>query len=469
MQQYLAVDIGASSGRHMLGWVEDGRIRLEEVYRFENGMVPQGGQLCWDVDALYGHVLAGMAAARQAGAAPVSMGIDTWAVDYLLVDEAGARLGPAVAYRDKRTEGMDAEVEKLLSFEELYRLTGIQKLAFNTIYQLMAQKKQDPQALERAHRFLMMPDYLHCRLTGVMRNEYTNATSTALVDAAAKSWSAPLLEKLGIPARLFGPPAMPGTVLGPLVGQAAQAAGCPCRVVLPATHDTGSAFLAVPARDDNAVTLSSGTWSLLGTESLHPVISSQGLAANFTNEGGYNYRFRVLKNIMGLWMIQSVRRELGKKQSYAELEALARENAGFAGRIDVNDDAFLAPASMIEAVKDACRQSGQPVPQNTGQLMQCIYTSLADCYKKAIASLETIMGRRFTSVNIVGGGSKDGYLNQLTANATGLVVYAGPTEGTVIGNLMVQMIAAGEFESLAAARRAVAQSFDVKEHQPAGT
>lgn len=467
MASYLAVDIGASSGRHILGRLEDGRLRLEELYRFDNGPVEQDGHKCWDVDTLEQHLLAGMRACAAAGHRPVSIAVDTWGCDYVLLDAAGRRMGPAIAYRDARTKGMDAVVEQRLPFEALYGITGIQKLRFNTVYQLAAQQHSDPAALPAASRLLMMPDYLHYRLSGVASNEYTIATTTALVDAQNRNWSAELLGTLGYPQKLFGQLAAPGTRLGPLRPEVAAQAGFNCAVVLPAAHDTGSAFLAVPAQGDDAVTLSSGTWSLLGTESDTPIITDAAREANFTNEGGYRYRTRFLKNIMGLWMIQSVRRELGRQDySFARLEALARENAGFESVVDAEDEAFLAPDSMIAAVKEACRKSGQRVPATTGEVMQCIYRSLARCYRDAIRKMEDLTGRRFTSINIVGGGSQDRYLNQLTATAAGLPVWAGPTEGTVIGNLLVQMIADGVFPGIAEARRAVADSFELEVFQP---
>lgn len=475
MECYLAVDIGASSGRHVVGWAEDGKLCTREVHRFENGAREVDGTLCWDLDALWEAVLAGMAACRAAGFAPRSVGVDTWGVDYVLLDGGGHRLGPAVAYRDGRTEGMDAVVEAKIPFDELYAVTGTQKQPYNTIYQLAAQQKQDPALLKEAARLLMMPDYLHWRLSGTLCNEYTHATTSGLVDARARAWSRPLLEKLGLPGGLFGPLAAPGTRLGPLLPEVAQRVGFACEVVLPASHDTASAFLAVPkaaggpGARGGGVTLSSGTWSLLGTELREPLITEEGRRANFTNEGGYGGTIRLLKNIMGLWMVQELRRELGKGDySYARLEALARENGDFDSVVDAEDRAFLAPKSMAEAVRKACRDSGQPVPESPGQLARCIYRSLAACYRRAVGELETLTGARYDRVHIVGGGSRDGYLNQLTADATGLPVLAGPAEGTAAGNLMVQMLAGGTFEDLPAARRALKAGSPLRRYAPGG-
>ena len=479
MNYHLAIDIGASSGRHILGHVEEGKIVLEEVFRFDNSQVRKDGHDCWDHAALAKSVVAGIAKCRDLGKIPSTIGIDTWGVDFILLDAAGEPCSDMVAYRDKRTEGADALVEPLVSRADLYARCGIQKMLFNSIYQLAALKKEHPEQLAKAARFLMVPEYLNYVLTGKMANEYTNATTGNLVNARAKDWDWEVIGKLGLPKQIFGTLEMPGTVLGPLAPSVAAEVGFDAQVVLPATHDTGSAFLAVPARDDRAVYISSGTWSLLGVENADPITTPEAMAANFTNEGGAWYRFRFLKNIMGLWMIQSIRRELngveyvegkeksvswtladyekGKKYSFADLENAAKAATAFAGRVSANDTRFLAPASMIAEVQAAADVK----PATVGELMQCVYASLADCYAKMIKNLAQLTGKTYTSINIVGGGSKDGYLNKLTAEATGLEVFAGPTEGTAIGNLIVQFIAAGEFADLADARAAVARSFDV--------
>ena len=409
----LAVDIGASSGRHIVGTVQDGKITLQEVYRFENGVSRKNGHLCWDIDTLAKEVINGLKAAHDAGFAPSTIGIDTWAVDFVLLDEQGKRLGDAVAYRDERTEGIREALEKDygLTFAEHYARTGIQYQPFNTVYQLMALKKEHPEQLDAAKIFLMVPDYLNYLLCGVAANEYTNASTTALVGADIKDWDEELIAKLGLPRGIFQPIRMPGTVLGHLTPAVQAEVGFDAEVILPATHDTGSAFLAVPARDDCAAYLSSGTWSLLGVENQKAITSAESCAANFTNEGGYDYRYRYLKNIMGLWMIQ-------------------------------------------------------PVPATTGEVMQCVYNSLTQDYRRAVQTLQGLTGKTYTSLNIVGGGSQDGYLNQQTANATGLTVFAGPTEGTALGNLMVQFIHNGDFADLAEARAAIKKSFTIAEYQP---
>ncbi len=310
MTYHLAIDIGASSGRHILGHLEDGKMILEEVFRFDNSQIRKDGHDCWDHQALARSVLQGIAKCKEIGKIPATIGIDTWGVDFILLDEQGLPCSDMVAYRDARTEGADALVDAAISADELYARCGIQKMLFNTIYQLAALKKEHPEQIEKAQRLLMVPEYLNFVLTGKMANEYTNATTGNLVNARAKDWDWEVIDKLGLPRRIFGKLEMPGTTLGGLTSAVQAAVGFDAQVVLPATHDTGSAFLAVPARDDQAVYISSGTWSLLGVENAEPITTPEAKAANFTNEGGAWYRFRFLKNIMGLWMIQSIRREL---------------------------------------------------------------------------------------------------------------------------------------------------------------
>ncbi len=483
---YLAIDIGASSGRHVLGHVEDGKIVLEEIHRFDNIQVRRRGHDCWDIDMIWENVLVGLEKCAKAGKIPVSMGIDTWGVDFVLVDGEGHRVGDAVAYRDGRTQPVAAKVDRAVGLEELYRATGIQRQPFNTIYQLAALAAEHPEELEAADRFLMVPEYLNYLLTGVMANEYTNATTTNLLNARTCTWDARALRAACAPARLFGDVVMPGTVLGGLSPEVRARVGFDTKVVLPATHDTGSAFLAVPATDDDAVYLSSGTWSLLGVEHEGPITSDASRFQNFTNEGGYLKRYRFLKNIMGLWMIQSIRRELngvdyvsgaGSGRERAEVEwgfgdliAAARKAdkaaTSPAPRVNVNDDRFLSPASMIDEIRQACRETGQEVPEGVGEVMRCVYASLTGCYADSIAELSALTGRAYTSINIVGGGCQDAYLNQMTANACGLPVFAGPVEGTSLGNLVVQMIGDGRFDGLAQARDAIRTSFDIEAFRP---
>ncbi len=481
MRYCLAIDIGASSGRHILGCVQNGQLILEEMYRFDNLQIHKNSHDCWNIEALWQEILNGLKACKAAGKIPEIIGIDTWAVDFVLLDEKDAVLGDAVAYRDSRTEGMKALVHSVIPAEELYARTGIQYQPFNTVYQLAALKQEHPRQLANAKSFLMIPDYFNFLLTGIKSNEYTNATTTSLVNVQTKDWDTEVIDKLGFPREIFGELSMPGRILGHLASNIQAAIGYDALVMLPATHDTGSAFLAVPARDENAVYLSSGTWSLMGVENKNAITCTESYARNFTNEGGAWYRYRYLKNIMGLWMIQAIRRELngtayvqGKESrthsqklwSFPDLIEAAKSAEDFTAFVDVNRSCFLSPKSMIQAIRKECARIGQPVPQSVGQIMQCVYTSLAQSYRDTVAELQTLTGKTYTSINIVGGGCQDSYLNERTAKAAMLPVYAGPVEGTAIGNLVVQMIQCGEFKDLPAARDAVRASFDIKEVTP---
>ncbi|WP_337374237.1 rhamnulokinase [Mitsuokella jalaludinii] len=459
---YLAVDIGASSGRHILGWMDKGKIRMEEIYRFENKLEKRNGHLCWDLDHLFHEVVEGMRKCKELDRIPASVGIDTWGVDFVLLDAHGNVLGNTVAYRDGRTKGMDEEVYKVISESELYGRNGIQKQLFNSIYQLMAIKKETPQLLERAERFLMIPEYLNYRLTGVAMNEYTNATTTQLVNAKTQDWDFELMEMLGLPTKIFGELNMPKTLVGPLSSNMAKRVGFQTNVVLPATHDTGSAVMAVPTNSDDSIYLSSGTWSLMGIERLIPDCTEMSRKHNFTNEGGYHHRYRYLKNIMGMWIMQNLRREFKHKYTFEELYELAHIGRYFTSTVDVNDDMFLAPDSMIKALQDYCEQTGQEKPETECELLYCVYRSLAKCYAKTVAEIETVTGRTYDTIHVVGGGCQDKFLDRLLVEVTGKEVYAGPVEATAIGNIMAQMLRDDVFEDLKEARRVVAKSFDVK-------
>lgn len=464
MRYYLAIDIGASSGRHILSWMEDGKMKMQEVYRFYNGMEECGGHLCWDVKRLFGEILAGMKECSKIGKIPAMMGIDTWAVDYVLLDKDERVLGDTYAYRDSRTEGMDEEVYRRISLEALYGRTGIQKQMFNSIYQLMAHKIQQPELLEKAETFLMIPDYFNFLLTGVKRQEYTNATTTQLVNAKTNDWDMELIRDLGYPEHIFLPIAMPGTILGGLTEEMQRKVGFDCKVVLPATHDTGSAVMAVPSLSDDTLYISSGTWSLMGTELKKADCSSRSMEDNFTNEGGYDLRYRYLKNIMGLWMIQSVRKELAPEEGFGSIcQQAAKET--ISSIVDANDDRFLAPKNMTKEVQKACEETNQPVPEGIYQVAAVIYNSLAKCYAKTVEEIEECTGVTYPGIHIVGGGANADYLNRLTAAATGKRVYAGPTEATAIGNIMAQMMADGVLKDLMAARNVVMDSFDIQQYE----
>ena len=457
---YLAIDIGASSGRHILGHLENGKLQLEEIHRFENGILDFDGESCWDLDRLFKEIKIGMKKCKAVGKLPVSVGIDTWGVDFVLLDREDKIVGKTVAYRDSRTKGMDDNVYSSITEDELYGRTGIQKQIFNTIYQLMAVKTKHPDYLEQAQSMLLIPDYFHFLLSGVKRCEYTNATTTQLVNPVTKGWDMELIEKLGYPQRIFTEIALPGTELGNLTEEIRNEIGFDCKVVLPATHDTGSAVLAVPTEEQNPLYISSGTWSLMGTECTAADCSEESRKHNLTNEGGYEYRFRYLKNIMGLWMIQSVKKEIASDLSYAEICSLA-SGQNIASIIDCNDDRFLAPANMTKEVQLACKETKQQVPEGVGEVAAVIYNSLAICYRNTIAEIEELTKLKFNRIHVVGGGSNAGYLNKLTARYTGRTVYAGPAEATAIGNILAQMIANGDLKDIADARSCVSRSFEI--------
>ena len=461
MQKYfLTIDIGASSGRHILGAVGmDGKMTLEEIYRFDNGMKTVEGRKIWDVDALFHEIKEGMKQCVKLHKIPVSVGIDTWGVDFVLLDRNDQRISDAVGYRDNRTDGMDQEVYKIISEKDLYRKTGIQKAIYNTIYQLMALKVKEPELLKKADSMLLMPDYFHFLLTGRKATEYTNATTTQLIDPVSGEWNLELIQKLGYPKHIFQTIMPPGTFLGELTEEIQNEVGFNCKVILPGTHDTASAVAAVPASpEEHEIYISSGTWSLLGTERKHADCSEIAWKNNFTNEGGYDHRYRFLKNIMGMWLIQSVRAELAPEMSYAEICELASQET-IKSVFDCMDDRFLAPEHMTKEIQDACRETKQQIPTGIAQTAAVIYRSLAQCYAREIANLEAITGIVYEKIYIVGGGSKAAFLNRLTEEITGKKVLAGPGEATAIGNMIVQMIAEKEFPDFKSARECVERSF----------
>ena len=458
---HAAVDIGASSGRLILGEVNNGIINLEEIHRFENGLKEENGHLCWDTQYLFGEILTGLKKCKAIGKTPATIGVDTWGVDFVLLDENDVLIGQAVGYRDSRNEEMDEEVYKIISEADLYARTGIQKAIYNTIYQLMAVKRQNPNQLENAKALLMMPDYMHFLLTGKKASEYTIATTSQLINPNTKSWDYELIDMLGYPKEVFQEIKVPGTSLGNLRKEVSEEIGFDCEVILPGSHDTASAVLAVPSNEKNTLYISSGTWSLMGVEAMKPDCSKESHALNFTNEGGYNYRFRYLKNIMGLWMIQNVKKELEDKYSFVELCQMA-ENSDCDSIVDCNDIVFLAPESMMRAVSAFCTTTGQKVPKTAADYARVIYRSLAKCYKKTLEEIESIQKVKYKTLYVVGGGSNAAYLNELTAYETNLTVSAGPAEATAIGNILVQMLAKDEYESLEEARGAIGKSFDIK-------
>ncbi len=431
---HLAIDIGASSGRHIAAWREDGELKMKEVYRFSNLPDERDGHLVWDLDRLCREVVGGLRACKEQGIVPDSVGIDTWAVDYVLLDDQDQPILPLYCYRDSRgAEGAEL-AHKAVHFDRLYERTGIQFQPFNTIYQLCWDKANG--RLDNAADFLMLPEYLSFYLSGVKAHEYTNASSTGLLDARGRTWDMEIVSALGLPERLFAaPPRTPPVKLGRLKPDIWSQVGFDCDVVLPATHDTASAIAALPQK--GTAYISSGTWSLLGAELAQPVTTPAAMKANFTNEGGVG-TIRFLKNIMGLWLVQCLKRELNDQYSFARLAQLARDEANFDYRLDVNSARYLVPKSVMAEIDGECTQKGWPVPQTPGQYAHAIYQSLAHAYAAALDELEAITGEKFGVLCIVGGGANNTYLNQLTEQAIGRSVLTGSPEATALGNILLQ-------------------------------
>lgn len=430
---YLAIDIGASSGRHIAAWREGDKLQMKEIYRFPNLPKEEGGHLVWDLENLSKQVVLGLAECKKQGIIPTSVGIDTWAVDYVLLDENDKPIMPMYCYRDSRgQQGVDM-VHKIIPFADLYAKCGIQFQPFNTIYQLYWDKVNG--RLDNASDFLMLPEYLSFMLSGKKAHEYTNASSTGLLDAKGKTWDMDIIEKLGLPKNLFvNSPKQPPVILGKLKDEIAEQVGFVCDVVLPATHDTASAIAALPAK---GAYISSGTWSLLGAELDAPITGEKAMAANFTNEGGVG-TIRFLKNIMGLWLVQCLKRELNDEYSFATLAEMAEKEANFDYRLDVNAQRYLAPTSVIAEINSECVEKGYPIPTTPGQYAHAIYQSLAHAYADAIDELEEITGRHFDTLCIVGGGANNKYLNKLTEKSIARKVVTGSSEATALGNILLQ-------------------------------
>ncbi|HET7697442.1 MAG TPA: rhamnulokinase family protein [Vicinamibacterales bacterium] len=465
---YLAFDLGAESGRAMSGRLRSGILDLVELCRFPNEPVRVDGSLYWDAPRLWLHVQ------RALGEVPArprvdSIGVDTWGCDYGLLGENGELLGNPFHYRDARTDGVMEDVFTRVPRAQIYDVTGIQFLPFNTLYQLVAAARLTPRLLDAAIQFGTIPDILNYWLTGELRAEYTNATTTQMVEARSRTWAFDLLRQLDVPARLLPPLVEPGTILGPLQRSLSAALeGTP--VVAPACHDTGSAVASVPAHGRRAF-LSSGTWSLLGTEVPRPIITPRALDANFTNEGGVCGTTRVLKNISGLWLLQGCRRDWaddGRHFEYAELVAAAADyRPPFRSLFDPDDPAFLHPERMTRAIAAYCRRTAQPEPDGPAACTRAIFESLAFKYRVVLDTLEGLTGSPITELQIVGGGSRNRLLNQFTADATGRTVIAGPVEATALGNIAMQMLATGAVSTLAEARGIIEHSFPVERFAPA--
>lgn len=451
MKYCLAIDMGASSGRHILGYVENGKLKLEEIYRFENGIIDVDGNLCWDIEKLFTEIKNGLKECKKRGITPETVAIDTWGVDYVLLDKNKKEIMPAVSYRDGRTLGIPEEIDKIIPRKELYERTGIQATNYNSIYQLYCDKKSGK--LDKAEYFLMMPEYFSFKLTGEIRNEYTLSTTGGLVNVNTFERDEEILSKLGIDKKIFSPLSLPGTVVGNLSEDVKAEVGFDTTVILCASHDTASAVASCSV-GDNGVYISSGTWSLIGTENTAPVTLERAMNSGFTNEGGIEHRYRFLENIMGMWLLQNIRKNLGKKYTYDEMMQMAMES-NFTEYINPNANDFLAPDNMIEAIRDYLGKPELPI----GGVLNSVYHSLAKTYGEAVKVIEEISNKQIDVINIVGGGCKDTYLNSLTEKYTGKTVIAGPVEATAAGNIMVQLMYLDENLDLTKARELIKTSF----------
>jgi len=478
---YLAVDLGASSGRVLAGLLDGRTLTLEEVHRFENGAVEFVGTLHWDVLGLWKNVLEGMRMARlKYGDAVRSIGVDSWGVDFGLLGRDDVLLGNPVTYRDRRTDGMMDQAIAKLGREEIFAHTGLQFMTINTLYQMMALKRRNSPWLEGAKTFLMMADLIHWLLTGVKANEVTNATTTQFFNPVRRTWATELLEKLDLPTDIFPPLVEPGTKLGKLrPAVAAETGFANLDVVVPGTHDTASAVLAVPARSTPGAKpdwcyISSGTWALIGIETPAPVMSDLCRQLTFTNEGGVGNTIRVLKNITGLWLVQECRRiwlqqaaeGTAARYDWTALASASAEAQPHVAFIDPDDPSFTAPANMPEAIRDFCRRTGQTVPDGEGAIFRTAIESLALKCRYTLLKLEQLNGGPIRTIHIVGGGTRNRELCQATADACGRPVVAGPVEATAVGNVMMQAIAAGTVADIAEARQIVGESFAVERYEP---
>jgi rhamnulokinase len=469
-KQFLAFDLGAESGRGVLGRFDGSHLSLEVIHRFPNGAVRTLDTLHWDVLRLYSEMLQTLRVYAAKHDSLDGVGVDTWGVDFALLGRGGALLGNPRHYRDPHTEGVMEQAFVRLPRAEIFRHTGIQFMRFNTLFQLLAMQRDRSPLLDAAETLLFLPDLFHYFFTGIKVNEYTDASTSQMLDPNTRSWAHELIGAFALPSKIFGTLIQPGTILGPLRPSIAQETGInAASVIAPASHDTASAIVAVPASAPSWAYISSGTWSLMGVELKQPIVGEAALAANFTNEGGFGGTTRFLKNIMGLWLVQECRRvweRSGTAYSYDELMRQAEAAPPFASLVDPDDLSFILPANMPAALADFCRKSGQPAPEGVGGTVRCALESLALCYRWVLERLETLAGQRVEVIHIVGGGSQNALLNQFTADACNRPVLAGPVEATAIGNVLVQALGAGMLGSLADAREVVRRSFEVRTFSP---
>ncbi len=468
----LVFDFGASSARAMRCMFDGGRLLLEEVHRFVNTPINEAGHLRWDIDELFEQMKIGISFAMFNGGFD-AISIDTWGVDFALIGRDGEMLEKPVHYRDSRTDDMPREVAGILPAEALFMQTGVQPQSINTVYQLAYIVRHERNMLFRAERLLMMPDLFAYFLTGECRNEYTEATTSQLIDQKSKGWNLKIIESLGLPKRIFCPIIRPGEVYGGLKDELAVEFRCErVPVIACPSHDTASAVLAVPSEQEHFVFISCGTWALFGTELKRPIVSKEVMELGLSNEGGYGDTAIMLKNIMGLWLIQECRRYYNKDgldYTFAYLEQAAREAEPFVSLIDPNDSSFVAPDNMPIKIREYCRKTGQPIPESMGEILRCIYQSLACEFALTLESISEITGLKYDRIHMIGGGTKDKLLCELTADCCGIPAVAGPTEATALGNGIASLIALGEIENVAAARRIIIDSglthtFEPTEH-----
>ena len=473
MHKFLAVDIGASGGRTILGSYADDIVSLREISRFPNGMTAIHGRYHWDIFHIFENIKTGIKDAFNQNEIPESVGIDTWGVDYGLLDKAGHILELPYAYRDHRTDGIMKEFFKILPKEKLYELTGIQFLQFNTIFQLYAAVRDKLPIMDIAEDLLFIPDLLNYLLSGVKKSEFTFATTSQMFNPKTGTWAPEIFKNTGIKMEIMQDIVKPGTIIGRLTKDIMGDTGMPeADVIAVASHDTGSAIAAIPAVDENFAYISSGTWSLMGIESIEPIISAKSPEYNFTNEGGVDGTFRVLKNIMGLWLLQECRRiwaQSGKNYEYPELIKMAASARPFKTLIDPDHSSLLNPENMPNALSALAGRAKQPAPENAGEFARCIFESLAFRYRQTLEELKQVSGKDIRRIHIIGGGSQNELLCRFTANATGLPVTAGPAEGTSLGNIMVQAMAKGLVTSLTEIRRVITRSFEFREYFPENT
>jgi len=468
---FLAFDLGASSGRAILGILVDGKLELTEVHRFVNQMQLINGHYFWNIFTLFNELKTGLKKCiKEFGIQPESIGVDTWGVDFVHLNKEGLILSLPFAYRDSRTNTAMDDLFKVIPQEEVYARTGIQFMQFNSLFQLFSMVKDQSSLLEITDSILFMPDALNYLFTGVKKSEFSIASTSQMIVPGTCEWNYDLIEKAGIPTNMLQEIILPGTILGNIQDEVVRETGSkPVPVIAVAAHDTGSAIVSVPSSENNFVYLSSGTWSIMGIESRHPIISEQTRQLNFTNEGGVDGTTRFLKNIMGMWLIQEVQRIWegeGTKYSWPEMVELARQSEPFKFLINPDDSMFLNPRDMTQAVRDFCYQTAQGTPQSHGETIRCIYDSLALKYRFTLEQIRQVSEQPIEVIHIIGGGANNHFLNQLTADATGLLVIAGPTEATAIGNILIQAKALGYVGSLTEIRQIVANSFGLVKFTP---